>query len=139
MAVTLKRPSESCTQGLSEGAPLIRVFGAIAVRSASGARKRVLWAEDSKDGERGKGVEAKTEESGGAEKRRCGCKRSRLARAFTHGASETTVTELTRRQSGVTVRCTVGVLFVAAVLFGVWLAVAVGYGLGSAPGQDPGP
>lgn len=42
-------------------------------------------------------------------------------------------------ERGVTVRCTVGVLLVAAVLFRVRLAVAVGYRLGSAPGQDPGP
>lgn len=34
---------------------------------------------------------------------------------------------------------TMGMLFVAALLFRVWLAVAVGYGLGSASGQDPGP
>lgn len=32
-----------------------------------------------------------------------------------------------------------GMLFIAALLFRVRLAVAVGYGLGSAPGQDPGP
>lgn len=34
---------------------------------------------------------------------------------------------------------TMGMLFVAALLFRVWLAVAVGYSLGSASGQDPGP
>ena len=32
-----------------------------------------------------------------------------------------------------------GMLFIAALLFRVRLTVAVGYGLGSAPGQDPGP
>lgn len=34
---------------------------------------------------------------------------------------------------------TVSMLLIAALLLRVWLAVAVGYGLGSAPGQDPGP
>lgn len=34
---------------------------------------------------------------------------------------------------------TMGMLFIAALLFRVWLAVAVGYSLGSASGQDPGP
>lgn len=53
MAVTLKRPSESCTQGLSEGAPLIRVFGAIAVRSTSGARKRVQQGWRAREGSGG--------------------------------------------------------------------------------------
>lgn len=34
---------------------------------------------------------------------------------------------------------TTGMLFIAALLFRVWLAVAVGYSLGSASGQDAGP
>lgn len=66
-------------------------------------------------------------------------RRRRAEGPFAHAASGTGVTGIVRCQSRVTVRCTVGVLFIAAVLLGVWLAVAVGYGLGSAPGQHPGP
>lgn len=66
----------AASNGVGEGAVVIRVFGEITVQSASEGRKRVLWAEDSKDGERGEGAEEKTEESGGAEKRGCGCHRS---------------------------------------------------------------
>lgn len=35
--------------------------------------------------------------------------------------------------------CTMSVLFIAALLLRVWLAIPVGYGFGSAPGQDPSP
>lgn len=35
--------------------------------------------------------------------------------------------------------CTVSMLFIAALLLRVWLAIPVGYGFGSAPGQDPSP
>lgn len=34
---------------------------------------------------------------------------------------------------------TMSMFFITALLFRVWLAVAIGYSLGSAPGQDPGP
>lgn len=113
----------------------MRVFAEITVQS--NGRKHARWAEGSNDGEWSRGEDG--EESSGVEKRRLPSEH--LARASTHAASQTRDirTEITWRRSRVTVRCTVGVLLVAAVLFGVRLAVAVGYGLGSAPGQDPGP
>lgn len=82
-----------------------------------GERQRRRRACSGREERTGRGAEERTERSGGS-----GKAAPRL-----------------RRERGVTVRCTVGVLLVAAVLFGVRLAVAVGYRLGSAPGQDPGP
>lgn len=112
------------------------MVGKITVQSESAGSKDALWAEGGEDEECGKGVEEKTEErKSNAARRRTG----HLAMVFTRAGLEATLTEMTRCWPCVEVCRTVGVLFIAAVLFGVWLAVAVSYGLGSASGQDPGP
>lgn len=130
----------AASKGDGEGAVVIRVFGEITVQSASERGKEACSVGRGQRGWRargGSGGEDGGERRGG--KARLQLPSEHLPRAFTHPASETTVAEIACCQWRVTVRCTVGVLFVAAVLFGVRLAVAVGYGLGSAPGQDPGP